>query len=415
MDAASMVSVLLDYFEKSKNAYVWLETCEDEGLFSKLDPKVFELERYDGTTLLHVLARHKLLSTLPSEVMTAQSVTKKNAAGKSPLSIALEARCIEQVPERLITSETMFVHYVDNEYRPQNMPVTGVPLLELACVYEEAENLPEAFWTKDVAAARFGARSTCLHLLAQHGLLELVSEHLTEELVMARDDGYNTVLHVAAANGCLDKVPEKLLVDCALSSGRDGYNNTVFHIAAQSGYLDQLPASLLTRDSIFATGAFKRTCVHCAALNQNGDVKQIPAWLLGEGCMHREYQEATPLHLAAESGKLKDFAELLDEEALYAVDKSGDTVFHLAARYGDFAGIPKKYINAESLLLEDNVGKTALSYLSVHNTLDLVLGTPLPDYVKDVDPEWLHKNAELVKSLASISGEVLTSSEIDLF
>jgi len=169
-------------------------------------------------TALHWAATNSQLKFLPTSVLTAKNLCIKNLDKKTPVHIAAEVGCINQLPPIILKD---------------------VKLLLSKC----------------------GGRLTPMHYLAEHGLDAL--PEICEDILIAPDASGNTPLHILANNNRIKGIPKQFLTKKNLCLANSG-GATPLHYMAAYGELDSISEDVLTSDAILLPDATGRTPLHWA-------------------------------------------------------------------------------------------------------------------------------------------------------
>ena len=177
--------------------------------------------------------------------------------------------------------------------------------------------------------AQLKAEQKLVFQAAEEGRLDSLPRELFNPNTLMREHGFHhrTPLHVAASKGSLKQVPAEFLTEMFLTVG-DWQGDTPIHFAAEAGHWDQLPPSMLTEKYLGLKGAGGRT----------------------------------PVHEAVQAGNLHQIAGQLTRKLMTQGDDRGDTPLHFAACWGGLKKIPKKFLTAPNLLVQNNRGENVMHY-----------------------------------------------------
>jgi ankyrin repeat protein len=267
-----------------------------------------------GTSVLHVAAKHGRLREFPAAVVTESRLRQKNDAGYTPLHLAALSGHLTQVPAGLITADSLRVR-----------SNSGFTVLHCAASGGHLAQLPAAQLTPEALRLRNDLGETLLHVAAEHGTLDRIPRSLlTVEALAERTISGETVFHVAAMNGNLTQIPVALTSDEALRTTTSA-GDTVFHAAAIAGHLGTLPPASLTRDHLALRSKSGYSVIHAAA--ETGQLQFIPPQqLTADLLLTKNDHGDTPLHAAAFEGHLDQVpAQLLTPESMNVRNYDGAT------------------------------------------------------------------------------------------
>ena len=221
--------------------------------------------------------------------------------------------------------------------------------------------------------------TTLLHSASKSGNMELVRLLIQEGAnVNAQDEDGESPLHGAMAKSDNYNVVRTLIENGADLSSKavDGktpfhnvFNNTVSHVLMRDDWLENMPPdseamsithflawSSKTTPEIFQRGhlyddadllsadSFGRTCLHFAASRGNlGVLSYLLRQVSSEDVEKKDIQGRTPFHYAAESSRAAGVIDTLVGKGcnIHAVDDTGRTALHWAARWNNFKAAEK--------------------------------------------------------------------------
>ena len=239
--------------------------------------------------------------------------------------------------------------------------------------------------------------TTLLHSASKSGSMELVCLLIQEGAdVNAQDEDGESPLHGAMARSDNYNIARTLIENGADLSSKavDGktplhniFNNTISHVLMRDEWLENMlpdseamsithflawsskstleifqrghsydDADLLSADN------FGRTCLHFAASRGNLRVlSYLVRQVSSEDVEKKDIQGRTPLHYAAESSRAAGVIDTLVGRGcnIYAMDDTGRTALHWAARWNNFEAVKKliAIVGGEILLLTDTKGR----------------------------------------------------------
>ena len=221
--------------------------------------------------------------------------------------------------------------------------------------------------------------TTLLHSASKSGNMELVRLLIQEGAdVNAQDEDGESPLHGAMARSDNYNVARALIENGADLSSKaiDGktpfhniFNNTISHVLMRDDWLENmlpdseamsithfLAWSSKSTPEIFQRGhlyddadllsadIFGRTCLHFAASRGNlGVLSYLLRRVSSEDLGKKDSQGRTPFHYAAESGRAVGIIDKLVGRGcnIHAVDDTGRTALHWAARWNNFEAAKK--------------------------------------------------------------------------
>ena len=241
--------------------------------------------------------------------------------------------------------------------------------------------------------------TTLLHSASKSANVELVRLLIQEGAdVNAQDEDGESPLHSAMATSDNYDIARTLIENGADVSSKavDGktpfhhiFNNTISHVLMRDDWLENMlpdseamsithflawsskstpkifqrgylydDADLLSADSMGG-----RTCLHFAASRGNlGVLSYLVTRVSSEDVEKRDIQGRTPFHYAAESSRAVGVIDILVGKGcnIYAVDDTGRTALHWAARWNNFKAVKKliAIVGGETVLLPDKNGRT---------------------------------------------------------
>ena len=239
--------------------------------------------------------------------------------------------------------------------------------------------------------------TTLLHSASRLGNMELVRLLIQEGAdVNAQDEDGESALHGAMARSDNYDVARTLIENGAELSTRaiDGktplhniFNNTISHVLMRDDWLENMQSDseamsithflawsskstveifqrghLYDDADLLSTDNLGRTCLHFAASRGNLAVlsylvKQVSL----EDVERKDIEGRTPFHYAAESSRAAGVIDTLVGRGcnIYAVDDTGRTALHWAARWNNFKAIKKlmAIVGGRTLLLSDRHGR----------------------------------------------------------
>jgi len=158
-----------------------------------------------------------------------------------------------------------------------------------------------------------------------------------------------TVLHIAAMRGFIDECPKEFLTEKALTA-RDGTGVSVLDYAALHGHLDKVPKDALVKH-------LDLTAIHRAALNRK--LYQVPVELLTDDMVFATQDSKNLLQVAAEGGCLDQLPEChLTDKTMTDVARFDCSPLHIAAEFGTFNNVPKKFFTKANLAAYDIHNRT---------------------------------------------------------
>ena len=239
--------------------------------------------------------------------------------------------------------------------------------------------------------------TTLLHSASKSGNMELVGLLIQEGAdVNARDEDGESPLHGAMARSDNYNVARTLIENGADLSSKavDGktpfhniFNDTISHVLMRDDWLENmlpdseamsithfLAWSSKSTPEIFQRGhlyddadllsadSFGRTCLHFAASRGNlGVLSYLVRRVSSEDVEKKDIQGRTPFHYAAESSRAAGVIDTLVGRGcnIYAVDNTGRTALHWAARRNNFKAVKKliAIVGGGTLLLSDTNGR----------------------------------------------------------
>lgn len=239
--------------------------------------------------------------------------------------------------------------------------------------------------------------TTLLHSASNSGNIELVRLLIQEGAdVNAQDEDGESPLHGAMAKSDNYNVARTLIENGADLSSQavDGktpfhniFNNTISHVLMRDDWLESmlpdseamsithfLAWSSKSTPEIFQRGHLYddadllsadnlgRTCLHFAASRGNmGVLSYLLTQVSSEYVEKRDIQGRTPLHYAAESSRAAGIIDTLVGKGcnVHAVDDTGRTALHWAARWNNFNAVKKLItIGGEgNMLVSDGNGR----------------------------------------------------------
>ena len=239
--------------------------------------------------------------------------------------------------------------------------------------------------------------TTLLHSASRSGDMELVRMLIQEGAdVNAQDEDGESPLHGAMARNDNYNVARTLIENGAELSSRaiDGktpfhniFNNTISHVWMRDEWLENMqPDSeamsithflawsskstveifqrghLYDDADLLSTDNLGRTCLHFAASRGNlGVLSYLLKQVSLEDVEKKDIQGRTPFHYAAESSRAPEVIDTLVGRGcnIYAVDDTGRTALHWAARWNNFKAIKRliAIVGGRNLLLSDRNGR----------------------------------------------------------
>ena len=239
--------------------------------------------------------------------------------------------------------------------------------------------------------------TTLLHSASRLGDMELVRLLIQEGAdVNAQDEDGESPLHGAMARSDNYDVARTLIENGAELSTRaiDGktplhniFNNTISHVLMRDDWLENMQSDseamsithflawsskstveifqrghLYDDADLLSTDNLGRTCLHFAASRGNLAVlSYLVKQVLLEDVERKDVEGRTPFHYAAESSRAAGVIDTLVGSGcnIYAVDDTGRTALHWAARWNNSKAIKKlmAIFGGRTLLLSDKNGR----------------------------------------------------------
>ena len=273
---------------------------------------------YSMETPIHVACRMQRLDILQVLVQNTGSDTKfdhRNKFGETPICVALDNHftvAVDLLVSKKLCDPSLSLRTCSSvPFHPAGQP-TGNTALHLACERQDIE------------------------------LVQLLIDHSPVDVV---NNFGNTPIHVA----CYVKEPNMvacLLKKCSgnLDCHMNDDNNTFLHVATQSGDL-QTVKLLLKHCSATCQNSNGNTPIHIAcSINQYSivecllDSKESADPILNKNLdCHRNNDNNTFLHVAAQSGDLQTVKLLLKHCSATCQNSNGDTPIHIACSINQYS------------------------------------------------------------------------------
>ncbi|KAM3699707.1 hypothetical protein ACJW31_05G046300 [Castanea mollissima] len=182
---------------------------------------------------------------------------------------------------------------------------------------------------------------TALHLASKLGHVDMVSEivKLCPDLVAAENKNLETPIHEACRQGKAEVLKLLLEANPMAASKVNSENKSAFFIACSNGHYDVV--KLLVNNTGMRgleENVFDQICIHVAAYKGHTDVvRDFDASL----ALQYNKNGFTPLHMASMNGSvsvLDEFVKMAPVSFHYTTFE-GETVFHLAVRYGQYQAL----------------------------------------------------------------------------
>ena len=365
-----------DSADKDNRSALWLSVLGGhdrivEFLLNKT-AKVDVQEFQSGMNALHLSAYLGNITILESILGLGQcKVTDKTSKGNlTAVTIAAAAGNLAAVDvlmnKPIATFLSMKGH--SSRIRAQNPP-GSLPKLRTVTVEQLKEFDPADGLTPLMRAASDDQSELIKVFLAKGANVDMASEA----------NRGSTAFHIACDKGHLNTVHALMEVGRANVNVQNLDGQTGFILAVLNNHVS-LMAYLVKRAAIEIDheDCYNRTALWHAA--SKGHVEAVDLLLfLGANARHSGQYESTPLHAAAQEGKLQVVKSLIEKDPslIDSEDTSGCTPFYRAVLKNRFTTLSYLHVMGADVNRCDDVGRSALWQAACHgyaNTVDTLIG-----------------------------------------
>ena len=285
---------------------------------------------------VHVACRMQRLDILKVLLTNFEGkVDHRNNFGETPLCIALNTFCVDIVK--------FFVHGglcdVSLSLSSQDLKLKSKylnnPIPQSILLHETSQTTSLGREVKQDKSSHKPSGDNALHFACRRNdfdLLKLLLNHCPANLTAVNNFGH-TPLHIAAKNGSVSMM-ECLIASCKvpLDSLINNDGNSVLHLACERGSLNV--AQLLLRScSLTLKNNDGNTPIHLACYNKSAElVGCLLNKCSGNLDNHKNKNNDTFLHIAAEFGDLDTIKLLLNHCSTTCQNMNDDTPIHIACR-----------------------------------------------------------------------------------